>query len=685
MLQILAVLDGTESQIEEVVKRIVHKSHHRPAERNGRWVVKLFGSRTPAADALDNAARTLAHDGNTVFLARAEATGWDEFRLLKGQDSILDLTHPREWIENRMDDADAWEFCIEEFGDPEEVVTVGGIDPNDKSMEFLWDAKEAKLVQKNVVENNEPGFVKQLLGLLKRKQIQLPSSVEDKIVKRNEVVGFFELLFDWQLGTFKEAMSKCKIETNEKRLVACFGGSKLESKWIDSSLGSFPAVLSSIGISTLEESLESEYEDDFIDALNVRKTFKIKDGQIETPSIWDSFSTYPESKSVLDATRKLKPIVFSDQPLAIPVDQLGHLFMMAWSVDNEVEWLLEVKLPKKTFPLLDGSEFDWTRLHCRDKYSKDIYRFKYGHRLFLSSDYVPRWFFPDPEGDAQFEAVAHRFDSGYPREARVKLCDFIAALPDKTKLSLYTHSPLNPLPITTTVFRGVVKDSQFEIESRYPEMSREDIASNVELLSRSDGGSSLSKAATEFRSQSIGTFWDSEPFAPKQLAQKGRLVVNLVPERGPSPYRHIATAIKKYTRDFGKLGFEYCGTLEAPALGGTKVMCFAGPNDCTGHIVLEWGSVRPEFWSRFESGDILTTNTSNFLDSINSYPSSGLYYRTYYDRPLSKVLKKHRDGIQRFEEHKETTPIVHDAKIEAFAYNLIHFVSRHPDLKQLCN
>ena len=241
------------------------------------------------------------------------------------------------------------------------------------------------------------------------------------------------------------------------------------------------------------------------------------------------------------------------------------------------------------------------------------------------------------------------------------------------------------MPMTTTIFRGVVRKSRFEIASRYPEMDASELAANIELLREARDAGSFVGAAAAFKKSSAGTFWDTTPFEPQLLTESGRLKVNRVPERGPSPVRAIATAVKKFTRDFSKLGFEYCGTIEAPTLGSAKVMCFAGSEDCTGHIVLEMGSVRPEFWTRFESGDILTTNTSDFFGMVESHPDTGLYYRTYYERPLSKLLKKHRAGIQRFDEHKDTRPVTHEPDLSAFADNLVHFVARHPMFKALVN
>lgn len=685
MLQILAVLDGSESELEEAVKRIVHKSHHRPAEASGRWVVKIFGSRTPKAHELDNAARTLASDGRVVLLARTIDAEWDHFRLLNGRDVVFDMPHPRCWIDCRLDRTDAWEFCLEEFGDPEEESTVAGIDPKDKLMKFLWDEEEAKLVSENVVENNEPGFVTQLLGLTRRKQIILPEKVQDAIRKANTVDAFFEELLQWQQDTILAGFRSCKVEVDEKRLSQCFGKRPWESAWVDSVLGSFPAVLSSFGISSVEDAVDGEDEDALIDELNVRKSFKIKCGQAETPELWDSISEYTDETLLLKTVDSLKPIAFDDGPLSIPLTELGYLFMMAWGIDDHSDWLVEIKLPRKTFKLPDGSQFDWSRLHPRHRHDREIHRFKVGQRILINHHYAARWFFPDPEGDAEFEAQAHRFDSGYPREARVSFYDFLMALPDKTKVSLYTHSTLKPMPMTTTIFRGVVHAGEFEIARRYPEMVREDLVANIEFLKQARAKKGwLRTYGPKFLKHAAGTFWDPKPFLPKEIRKQGQLSVNLVPERGPSPYRQIAVAVKKYTRDFAKLGFEYLGTIEAPKLGGVQVMCFSGPEDCTGHIVLEWASVRPEFWTRFDSGEILTTNTSDFLGMVTSHPKEGLYYRTYYDRPLSKVLKKHRDGIQLFAEHKDTQPIEHPAEIEAFADNLIHFVKRHPDFRWLC-
>ncbi len=689
MLRVLAILDGSEEQLEEAVRRIVHKNHHLPAERSGRWVVKIFGSRTPKAHELDNVARTLAGECDVVLLARAMDQEWDHFRLLRGRDVIFDMPHPRVWLDCRGDSTDAWEFCLEEFGDPEDVQTVACIDPNDKLMKFLWDEEEAKLVENNVVENNEPGFVKQLLELANRKKIYLPDRVQETIRKANKVDAFFRNLFQWQQETIHAGLEVCQIDVDDNLLSQCFAIERWESTWVDSILGSFPAMLSSFGIPSLRDAIHVEDDgqnvEDFVDQLNVRKSFKVKDGQAETPPVWDSISDHTTIELLLKTTDKIKSIAFEEGLLVVPLTELGDLFMMAWSIDDEVDWLLEVKLPKTTFKLPDGSRFDWSRLHPRHKYDREIYRFKVGKRTFVNTFYAPRWFFPDPEGDAEFEAQAHRFNSGYPREARVSFYDFITALPNKTRLSLFTHSVSNPMPMTTTIFRGVVKDGQFEIASRYPKMTQQEIIANLDFLKKARGEKGwLKTAGPKFLKQATGTFWDPEPFHPKEIRKQGQLSVKLVPERGPSPYRRIATAVKKFSRDFGKLGFDYCGTIEAPKLGSVKVMCFAGPGDCTGHIVLEWATVRPEFWTRFQSGDILTTNTSDFLGMVTSHPKAGLYYRTYYDRPLSKVLKKHRDGIQRFVEHKNTDPITHPAEIEAFADNLIHFVKQHPEFGWLC-
>ncbi len=80
---------------------------------------------------------------------------------------------------------------------------------------------------------------------------------------------------------------------------------------------------------------------------------------------------------------------------------------------------------------------------------------------------------------------------------------------------------------------------------------------------------------------------------------------------------------------------------------------------------------------------MLTTNTADFFGASTNHPKAGLFFRTYYKRPLSKLLKKHRDGISRFDEHKNTQPIAHQPELEAFANNLIHYVSRHPEFKVL--
>lgn len=686
MLRVLAVLDGDAENLEEAVRRIAHKAHHEPAEQCGRWTVKVFGARTPKAHALANAARTIAAEGKTVLLAQADSSELDDFELRRGQDTLLKIRHPRAWIDGRLDATDAWEFCLEEWGDPEDVVKVAGIDPGDKRMQFLWDADEAKLVAKNVISNNEPGFVKELIAMTKRRGIDLPEAVQAGITKKNTVHGFFVAVFDWQLQTFKTALSECQLSFDEQRLDRCFGESNWDSAWVDSELGSFGAVLGSLGVTSLEKAYEDEgFAEDLIERLNARKSFKEKEGQPQTLDLWDSLKTFNTCEMVFDATRRLKPVSFGDTSLSIPTSEIGYLFMLAWSIDREVDWLLEVKLPKDRFALLDGSEFEWWRLHCRHSGSKEVYRFRHGNQILLHVSFTPRFFFADPEGDAEFAANAHRFHSGYAREARVSFYEFLCGLPDKTKLSLYTHSPFNPMPMTTTIFRGVVRDARFEIASRYPEVEADELTSGIERLRESHEAGSLDSAAMSFKKASANTFWDTTPFEPRLLTESGRLKVNQVPERGPSPVRAIATAVKKFSRDFSKLGFEYCGTIEAPTLGSAKVMCFTGAEDCTGHIVLETGAIRPEFWSRFESGDILSTNTSDFFGMIESHPDTGLYYRTYYDRPLSRLLKKHRAGIQRFVEHKGTQPIVHEPDLSAFAENLVHFVGRHPLFKALVN
>ena len=354
MLQVLAVLDGDAENLEEAVKRIVHKSHHEPAEQCGQWMVKVFGTRTPKAEALDNAARTIAAEGKTVLLARVGSSGWDEFELRRGQDTLLKMRHPREWIDGCLDATDAWEFCLEEWGDPEDVVTVAGIDPSDKRMQFLWDADEARLVEKNVIPNNEPGFVKALIALAKRKGIELPAAVRNGITKQNTVHGFFVALFDWQLQTFKATLGECEIPFDDENLSRCFGADKWASDWVDSELGSFAAVLGSLGITSLDRAYEDEeFADNLISRLNARKSFKEKDGQVQTPDLWDSLETFNTCEMVFDTTRRLKPLPFGDAPLSITTSEIGYLFMMAWSLDSEIEWLLEVKLPKDRFDLPD--------------------------------------------------------------------------------------------------------------------------------------------------------------------------------------------------------------------------------------------------------------------------------------------------------------------------------------------
>ena len=695
MLQILAVQEGSIEQLEEAVRRIVHKKHQLPATSSGSWTTKIFGTQTPKANELDNAARSLASDGKTVFVARTWQTGWEQFQLIRGRDIFLDLRRPRIWSDNSADPTDAWEFCIEEFGDPEEVETVAGIAPDDKEMAFLWDEAESKSTSDNLVANHEAAFVKELLALTQKNQVKLPVSVQDKMLKANKVHAFFQLLFQWQLETIQKAFRDCKLEVNPDRLAQCFDIRQWESAWVDSVLGCFPAMLSALGVPLLEEKInaleEGTDEEDFASALNVKKSFKTKDGQPQTLPLWDSIERNELTQLVFKAVNRLKPVPFESEPLSVPMTEFGDLFLMPWSIDDDLEWLLEVKLPKDTFPLPDGSTFDWTRLHPTDKYQKDLYRYKVGKRILLHALYGPRQFFPDPEGDAEFEAAAHMFDSGYPREARVKFYDFLQALPDKTKLSLYTHSAEEPLPMTTTVFRGVVNNRCFEVSSRYPDISREELTELMEFMKATrmkEAGSvydMYDRIADAFRKRAKGTFWDPEPYAPKLIAKAGQLEINALPDNwGSSPFQHIATSVQKYSRELKKLGFEYCGTLQAPRLGSAKVICFTGPADCTAHIVIEWGKARPEFWTRFESGDILTTNTSNFLDLVKCYPKKGLYYRTYHDRPLRQVLKKHREGIQRFEDHKQTQPVEHVASIEAFGEDLLYFVKRHPDLRWLC-
>lgn len=694
MLQILAVQESSIEQLEEAVRRIVHKKHQLPASSSGSWTTKIFGTQTPKADELDNAARSLASDGKTVFIARIWQTGWEQFQLLRGHEVFLDMRRPRVWLDNGADPTDAWEFCIEEFGDPEEVETVAGIAPDEKLMEFLWDEEEAKLVGQDLVAKSEPAFVKSLIQLASENQVEIPETVQDKMLKASKVHSFFELFFQWQLETMQKGFRDCGVKVDSKRLAQCFDIRQWESAWVDSVLGCFPAMLSTLGISRLEEEIEAldkgTDEEDFVSALNIKKSFKTKDGQVETPPVWDSIERDELKQLTLKTVDGRKPVSFGSEPFSVPLTEIGDLFLMSWSIDDDLEWLLEVKLPEDTFPLPDGSTFDWTRLHCRDRWSKEIYRYKVGKRTLLHTHFTPRWFFPDPEGDAEFEAAAHRFNSGYPREARVKFYDFLQALPDKTKLSLYTYSPYNPMPMTTTIFRGVVDNQCFEVSSRYPEVSRKELSENMEFFKaarRKDAARievKYKRAAADFRKRAKGTPWDPEPYAPKLLVKAGRLEVNVLPEGDPSPLKRIVASVKKYTRDLKKLGFDYCATIEAPLLGSAKILCFAGPADCTAHLLIHWGQVRPEFWTRFQSGAILTTNTSNFLDMVKSFPKDGLYYRTYYDRPLSKVLKKHHEGIQRFKDHKDTHPVEHEATIEAFADNVVHFVKCHPEIRGLC-
>ena len=76
---------------------------------------------------------------------------------------------------------------------------------------------------------------------------------------------------------------------------------------------------------------------------------------------------------------------------------------------------------------------------------------------------------------------------------------------------------------------------------------------------------------------------------------------------------HIeADKIEQAKEELRQLGFHHVGDLVCSSLGHLAVLCFAGPAQMHAHLLVENFCTR-EFWTRFDNGDVLTTNNEENL------------------------------------------------------------------------
>lgn len=81
-----------------------------------------------------------------------------------------------------------------------------------------------------------------------------------------------------------------------------------------------------------------------------------------------------------------------------------------------------------------------------------------------------------------------------------------------------------------------------------------------------------------------------------------------------------------------------------------------------GAVLVDFSGGTTEFHSHFEDGSIFVTTT---VEAVKSKPEQGIYVRSYEDVSLDVLWNKHRDGIQRFQDHRNTTPVDHSQFADA--------------------
>ncbi len=83
---------------------------------------------------------------------------------------------------------------------------------------------------------------------------------------------------------------------------------------------------------------------------------------------------------------------------------------------------------------------------------------------------------------------------------------------------------------------------------------------------------------------------------------------------------------------------------------------FGWVEDNDGATLVDFSRGSMEFHTDFEDGSSLVTSS---VDTVTSQPHAGIYVRSYEGVPVTRLWEKHLDGIQRFNEHRQTQPVDH--------------------------
>ena len=138
--------------------------------------------------------------------------------------------------------------------------------------------------------------------------------------------------------------------------------------------------------------------------------------------------------------------------------------------------------------------------------------------------------------------------------------------------------------------------------------------------------------------------------------------------------------LKRSEGQLADVGFALIGDLSCENVPGLIIAAYAGPGDCHAHIPKGPMGHSLEFFTVFDDDSSLTTNDGT---SEASYPKRGIYFRSYDDLSVEALLAKHRDGIERFQRHKQTAPTEHRGDLVQAAPQLDEYMNRHPTLSKL--
>jgi len=139
----------------------------------------------------------------------------------------------------------------------------------------------------------------------------------------------------------------------------------------------------------------------------------------------------------------------------------------------------------------------------------------------------------------------------------------------------------------------------------------------------------------------------------KRLAADGQLEVFAADAQQLVAGHQESEQITEAIRELEKIDFGHVGNIICPALGRIVCLCFAGPKDCHAHILIDTYCGR-EFWTKFENGDVLTTNKEDNMGEIS--PEDGLYFLSYDDISMVDLLQKHRLAIEKFDDTNRQSP-----------------------------